>query len=72
MKRVVESYGFTIIDKYFIVENPPEEQQIFKRLIDSAAKNEPIENNTSLTIHFAYENEMSYRESNISWKFLFE
>jgi hypothetical protein len=69
MERVEESYGFTTIDKYYIVENPPEEQLVFKRLIDSVAKNEPIENNSSIIIHFAYENKMSYRESTSSGDF---
>jgi hypothetical protein len=63
MEKVEEEFGVKNIDKYYIVENPPEDQQIFKRLMDSIAKKESIEDFTSLTIHFAYENEMSYRES---------
>jgi regulatory protein YycI of two-component signal transduction system YycFG len=63
MEKVEEEFGVKNIDKYYIVENPPEDQHIFKRLMDSVAKKESTKDFTSLTIHFAYENEMSYRES---------
>lgn len=63
MVKVEEEFGVKNIDKYYVVENPPEDQQILKRLMDSVAKKESKEDFTSLTVHFVYENEMSYRQS---------